>query len=235
MITGFRTSHGISFQYLDLLCSALLTLPALENIHFRDIADQDIEDGQSLENMVQLLQSPSLRLVQFKYVSFADSLSRAIAKALKERTKITILQFCGSSFEEGGGAVIASALKTNTALKCLELDTGVGEFFCDILAAALLSNSTLQKLALRMPGGKRSWLSPLFLALQVNAGLKLRRISFSLLNFEPSVNLMDDKLSIAMRLGLGMRIFSTSRRLIMIPRCGGRLFLFFAPIQLSKT
>jgi hypothetical protein len=206
MITGFSTREEFPLDCLDLLCPTLLTLPALENVSFRDIADQDTEDGQSLENMVQLPQSPVLRVVKFDNVSFSDSLSRAIAKALKERSQITDLDFSSCSFEESGGIVIASALKTNTTLKRLEFDASVSEVFYDVLAAALLSNSTLQKLALRSPDGTNSsWLSPLFLALQVNTGLKELQISFASFRFNdgPPVNLMDEKLSTVMRLGLG--------------------------------
>jgi hypothetical protein len=60
--------------------------------------------------------------------------------------------------------------------------------------AALLSNSTLQKLELGS-SGNCSWLPPLFLALQVNNGLK----ELSILG----IDLIDEKLSTAMRLGLG--------------------------------
>jgi hypothetical protein len=206
MITGLSTGEHFPFHCLDILCSTLLTLPALENVTFIHITDQSAEDGQSLENMVQLLQSPVLRVVKFKYVSFADSLSRAIARALKERSEITVLDFSSCSFEESGGIAIASALKTNTTLKRLEFDASVGEVFYDVLAAALLSNSTLQKLALCMPDGTNSsCLSPLFLALQANSGLKELHISFASFRFnhEPPVNLMDQKLSTAMRLRLG--------------------------------
>jgi hypothetical protein len=90
--------------------------------------------------------------------------------------------------------VIASALKTNTTLKCLNFWHGTTEVVCDILAAALLSNSTLQTLEFCAPG-RSSWLSPLFLALQVNNGLKELIIN----GFE----LTGEKLRTAMRLGLG--------------------------------
>jgi hypothetical protein len=206
MITEFSPGEEFPFDSLDVLCSTLLTLPALENVSFDHITDQGTADGQSLVSMVKLLQSPILRVVKFGHVSFSDSLSRAIAKALKERSEITDLDFSSCSFEESGGIVIASALKTNTTLKRLEFDASVSEVFYDVLAAALLSNSTLQKLALCMPGGTNSsWLSPLFLALQVNSGLKELQISFASFRFnhEPQVNFMDEKLSKAMRLGLG--------------------------------
>jgi hypothetical protein len=167
MITGFSTGEGTPFQCLDVFCSILLTLPVLENVAFLYMYGQGTEEGQSLESMVQLLQSPALRQVKFGFVSFSNSLSRAIARALEERSKITDLHFCSCSFPEGGGAAIASALTTNTTLKCLEFDTSTRvdeKVFYDVLATVLLSNSTLQVLSFSMPGRKCSWLSPLFLA-----------------------------------------------------------------------
>jgi hypothetical protein len=207
MITGFRTGEEIQFDCLDPLCSTLLTLPALEKVSFNDFIEQSLDEGQYFENMVKLLQSPVLRVVEFVGVFFSDSLSQAIAEALKERSEITDLYFCGCSFPDGGGVLFASALKTNATLKRLEFDVRVEEVFYDVLVVALLSNSTLQKLALCMHDGTNSlWLSPLFLALQVNTGLKELRISFetSLFSDEPPVTLMDEKLSKAIRLGLEM-------------------------------
>jgi hypothetical protein len=211
MITGFSTGAQFPFHCLDLLCSTLLTLPALENVSFNDITDQRAEDGQSHESMVKLLQSPVLRIVEFEDVSFSDSLSRAIAKALKERSEITHLDLSNCSFPGGGGAVIASALKTNTTLKHFHLDVTVDEVFYDVLAAALLSNSTLQKLTIFIAPGDSSscsWLSPLFLALQVNTGLKELTIF--------RVNINDEELSTAMRLGLGRNSTLESLNLLNI-------------------
>jgi hypothetical protein len=94
--------------------------------------------------------------------------------------------------------VIASALETNTTLKCLNFyDHATDEVLYEVLAAALLSNSTLQTLAFDA-SGRCSWLSPLFLALQVNKGLKELYIG--------GINLLDEKLSTAMRIGLGKNL-----------------------------
>jgi hypothetical protein len=198
MITGFITGNTFPFHCLDILCSALLTLPALENISFGQLAGQGPEEGQSLESMIKLLQSPILRDVKFDFVDFTNTLSQAVAKVLEERSEITDLDFLRCSFPEGGAAVIASALKTNTTLKCLKLKAEVDEVFYEVLAATLLSNSTLQKLSFTTYGDSSSsclWLSPLFLAVQVNTGLK----ELSIFGFD----FIDEKLSRAMRLGLG--------------------------------
>jgi hypothetical protein len=202
MISTFSTGNAFAFDCLDILCSALLTLPDLENVSFEHDEDGLCPvEGQSLESMVKLLQSPTLREVKFENVIFTNTLSQAVAKALKERSEITDLDFEGCSFPEGGNAVIASALTTNTALKYVDFDEGADDFFCEVLAAALLSNSTLQNLYLSAPGGSGcstgscSWLSPLFLALQSNNGIKELSIR--------GIHLIDEKLSTAMRLGLG--------------------------------
>jgi hypothetical protein len=218
MITGFSTGDGsFPFRFLNILCSTLLTLPALENVEFHGIDYHGTDEGQYLEGMVELLQSPTLRVVKFRSVSFPLSLSGAVAEALKEESEITDLHFVGCSFSrgggggEGGGAVIVRALKTNTALKCLDFhdcDCEANEHFYEVLVAALLSNSTMQKLALPTPNGSAgscSWLTPLFLALQVNNGLK--ELLFS------GKFLIDEKLSTAMRLGLGKNSTLESLRL----------------------
>jgi hypothetical protein len=194
MITGFKTGDGFPFHCLDILCSALLTLPALEYVSFGQLDGQGPEEGQSLENMVKLLQSPTLQEVDFEAVVLTNTICQAVAKALKERSEITDLDFLNCSFPEGGGAVIASALKTNTTLKRLRCWAEADEVFFEVLAAALLSNSTLKNLSFDC-SGSNSWLLPVFLALQVNNGLTELTIY--------RLDLIDEKLSTAMKFGLG--------------------------------
>jgi hypothetical protein len=198
MIKGFNTGNAFPFGCLDILCFALLTLPALENVMFKHYDSDGPEEGQSLESMVKLLQSSILRKVHFDSVDFTITLSEAIAKALKERSKITDLIFWSCPFPEGGSAVIASALTTNTTLENLLFDKGNDKVFYEDLAAALLSNSTLRSLECSASDGPGScsWLSPLFLALQQqNHGLKELRIH--------QFVIIDEETSTAMRLGLG--------------------------------
>jgi hypothetical protein len=217
MITGFSTGEGVPYQCLDTVCSTLLTLPALRNVSFNSIDEQDTEEGQSFESVIQLLRLPTLRQVEFLVFTFTNILSKAVAKALNERSEITDLTFGYCSFPEGGGTAIASALTTNTTLKRLKFEASIRvdeKVFYDVLAAVLLSNSTLEALAFSIPGGKCSWLSPLFFALQVNAGLKKLRISYSSSDLdndndttlngvrEASRICIDERLSTAMRLGL---------------------------------
>jgi hypothetical protein len=216
MVTGFHTGDGFPFHFLDTLCSALLTLPALEKISFTQLAGEGPEEGQSLESMVQLLQSPILRKVDFTSLNFTNTLCQAVAKALRKWSKITDLGFSGCSFPRNGSAMIARELQTNTTLKCLEIYGGATAIFYEALAAALPFNSTLQELALKLPTlrgvGINSRLVPLFLALQVNTGLK--KLTFS------GKFLIDEKLSTAMKLGLGNNSTLESLRLLNI-KSGG--------------
>jgi hypothetical protein len=196
MITGFCTGNAFPFRCLDILCSTLLTLPALESLSFEQDDGEGPEEGQSLESLVKLLKSPSLREVEFDYIDFTNTLCQVVA-----RSEITALRFGKCSFPEGGSSAIARALKTNTTLEFLDFDEGIDEGFCEVLATALLSNSTLQTLHLCTPAGSgyitgsSLWLSPLFLALRVNSGLKELSIY--------GIDLNDEKLSTAIRLGLG--------------------------------
>jgi hypothetical protein len=136
VITGFSTGDAFPFHCLDILCSALLTLPALEDIMFGQISGQGPVEGQSFESLVKLLQSPTLRKVQFDDVVFTNTLFQAVvAKVLKERSEITHLHFLRCSFPEGGSAAIASALKTNMTLKCLEFDSQADEVFYEVLGS----------------------------------------------------------------------------------------------------
>jgi hypothetical protein len=123
MITGFITPDDLTLYQLNNLCSALLTLQALETVVFGHIDGQGPEEGQSLESMGVLLQSPTPRAVTFNSGVFTNTLFQAVAKVLKERSEITDLRFYHCSFPEDGDAVIAGLLKTNTKLKCLH-------FFC---------------------------------------------------------------------------------------------------------
>jgi hypothetical protein len=109
-ITGFNTGAGFPFHCSSILCSALLTLPALENVSFHYTVGEGPEEEQSLESMVKLLQLSTLRLVMFESIDFTNTHSQAVTKALKEGSEITNLRLVGCSFPEGGSAVIASAL-----------------------------------------------------------------------------------------------------------------------------
>jgi hypothetical protein len=132
MIAGFSTGQGFYFDCLGILCSALLTLPALDNVQFQHYDGQGPEEGQSLESMIQLLQSPTLREVYFESVVFTNAFSQAVATVLKENSQITDLHFDACSFPSGGSAVIASAIKSNTTLEYLHFFEGADEGFYEV-------------------------------------------------------------------------------------------------------
>jgi hypothetical protein len=227
MITEFCTGSGFPFHYLDILCSSLLTLPALENVSFEHVAGQGPEEGQSLESMVKLLQSPNLRKLEANCVDFTKTLSQAVAKALKERSEITDLHFWRCSFPEGGDAMIASAFKTNAKLKRLHFESQADEIFYEVLAAALLSNSTLQNLILHRPGSC-SWLSPLFLTLQANTnGLKKLYID--------EIGIIDENVSTAMKLGLGQNSTLESLHLSGIRSGDNDSYLWWEVLSFLRT
>jgi hypothetical protein len=198
MINAFSTGEAFPSDCLDILCSALLTLPALEEVSF-SCDGQSPREGQSLESVVQLmLRSPVLREVGFECLNFTYTLCQAVAKALRENSEITSLSVFHCSFPAGGSALIASALMNNTKLKRLVYYHIRGNLgFHEVLASVLLSNSTLQKLKLRIPDspGRCQWLLLLFLALHANTGLEELQLDG---NF-----LVDEKMSTAMKLGLG--------------------------------
>jgi hypothetical protein len=202
MITRFFTGEGFPFGCLDILCSALLTLPALKEISFMHDDGHGQEEGQSLESMIKLLQSPILRKVTFENVEFTNTLSQAVAKALKERAEITHLRFLDCCFPDGENV------------------------FCEVLAAALLSNSTLQRL--KFDGsGRCSFLSQLFLALQVNHSLKKLSIYGN--------DLIDEKLSTAMKLGLGKNSMLESLSLTNIKSGDNVTCLWREALSLLRT
>jgi hypothetical protein len=84
MITDFDASD-FPFRCLDIMCSALLTLPALVRFSFTCYGLSPGEEVQSHESVLQLLQSPILRNVEFEFVNFTYTLCQAVAKALKGR------------------------------------------------------------------------------------------------------------------------------------------------------
>jgi hypothetical protein len=232
MITGFSTEEGFPVHRLDILCSALLTLPALVSVSF-NCDGQAPEEGQSLQSMVQLLQSPILRKVRFERVDFTQALCQAVATALNfKRSEITSLSVACCCFPMmGGSAPIARALMNNTKLKRLAFKfIGGGNLgFHEVLASVLLSNSTLQKLELLIldKSGRCQWLLPLFLALQMNVGLKELSLHGSFL--------IDEKLSTAMRLGLGNNSTLESLSLMNIKSNGNDTCLWREAFSFLRT
>jgi hypothetical protein len=178
-ITRFAATGGrFRFESTDILCSALATLPNLENVelHQRALGREEVPVLGRPESMTKMLRAPSLRSVVFRCFCFTNALCEATANALKEGSVITSLEFVDCAFPEGGSDKIASALKRKATLTTFKIWSGsINEAFYDAMAASLLSKSTLQKLTIFNTGRINPsgvLVSSLFLALGTNMTLK---------------------------------------------------------------
>jgi hypothetical protein len=130
-----------------------------------------------------LLQSPSLRSINFYLVQFTSGLSRALLAAFQEGSFVTDLRirdcylFPEGDFQIGSIPALAQALQTNSSVKTLSLYRNqFNKLFCDGMTAALLVNTTLVDLTLRTEGAdidsRCRWLQPFFVAMRINTSLK---------------------------------------------------------------
>jgi hypothetical protein len=195
-ITCFDSGNMVPYEASDALYSALATLPALESVYL--YAPQ--EDGMTFPNpetLTELLRVPSLRSVFFKRFYFTSTLCHAIAKALMEGSAVDALEFRECSFSVGEcAAILANGLARNTSVSYIKVERNLDEALNSVLATALLSNSTLRRLDIihqNNNGGPD--LSPIFLALGKNTGLK---------SIYCDLDSMDESLCTAMQNGLGM-------------------------------
>jgi hypothetical protein len=177
-ITSVTTCDSFRFESTDMFCSALATLPNLQTVFLRHLPleREEVPTLGRPESMTELLRVPSLRSVVFCDFSFTDALCEATANALKEGSAVTYLNLDRCSFPTGGREKIASALKRNTRLNTFKIrSVSINEAFCDAMAAALLSNATLQELIVLNTGRCNPigvWVASLFLALGMNKTLK---------------------------------------------------------------
>jgi hypothetical protein len=178
MISEFRSEAGFTFANVDPWCTALATLPSLERVTLR-LKYPETEDERVMANaepLVQLLRAPALRFVDFDDFCFTNALCHATANALEEGSSVTDIIFgCNCSFPDRGRTIIANALKSNTSVTKIQFSGDFSEPFCNVLAAVLCGNSTLQNLtvlgATRATGSGR-WFSSIFLSLRRNTTLK---------------------------------------------------------------
>jgi hypothetical protein len=77
------TGAGFPFHCLDILCSALLTLPALESIYFEQLDDEGPEEGQSLDGQAATITCSSRS--RFYISDFTNALSQAVRSQGIER------------------------------------------------------------------------------------------------------------------------------------------------------
>jgi hypothetical protein len=91
-ITRFDTTGSFHFKTTDILCSALATLPHLEDatLWHRQVGGKHVPELGRPESMTEFLRAPSLRSVEFNCFCFTDALCEATANALKEGAAITV-------------------------------------------------------------------------------------------------------------------------------------------------
>jgi mRNA-degrading endonuclease toxin of MazEF toxin-antitoxin module len=195
-ITGFYSGNMSPCEASDALNSALATLPALESLYL----SAPPEDGITLANpetLSELLRVPSLQFVCFYRFHFTRTLCHATANALMEGTAVATLKFKECSFSAGEcTAIMANGLARNTSVSYVRVERHRDVALFSVLATALHSNSTLLRLDFQqLNDDVYPDLSPLFLALGKNTGLKTLRYSFGS---------MDESLCTAMQNGLGI-------------------------------
>jgi hypothetical protein len=183
-IQRFETSCSFHFDSFGIIASALATLPALESavLYHDAVENDDLPDMEHPEHITTLLLSPSLRSVEFKQFQITNSVSQAIALALRTGSPITRLTLTRCPSVDGSGGAIVSALQRNSTLKKLRLvDNEFDESVYDALTSVLLVNTTLPDLTLHTPWNPRircTWLQPFFVALRMNTSLKKLDVSY---------------------------------------------------------
>jgi hypothetical protein len=146
------------------------------------------------------LRVPSLRSVCFNRFYFTRALCQATANALLEGTAIINLDFQEVLFSVGDcAAILAKGFSRNTSVSGIKVEWHRDEALYNALSAALPSNSMLQQLSFKaLPSGDPGAhvdLSPLFLALGKNKGLKTLAVG--------GFGSIDESLCAAMRNGFG--------------------------------
>jgi hypothetical protein len=228
-ITSFEGGKDFPYESLDVLYSALATLPALKSIDLRLAAPDDESDVAHPESLTELLRVPSLRYVSFDHFNFTPALCQATANTLMEGTAITKLQFKSCSFSALECAVlIANGLKRNTSVSHFKGVSLRDQALFDVLATALPSNSTLQRLELLWLQSAYDYnLSPFFLALGKNTGLK----NLSLNGFIS----IDESLCTAMIDGLGMSTTLESLELSLVRLTNDNYDLWSRALSFLRT
>jgi hypothetical protein len=195
-ITSFIIDVNFPSEYLDVLYSALSSMPALESIKLcqREVKSEDEFTRARNESLTELLRAPPLRSVYFDEFSFTSALCQATAKALMGDTGVTKLEFNNCLFpDEKCATNLTNGFSRNTSVTSITAAAFFGNGLNGALAAALPSNSTLRDLSLVF---FEHDVSPIILALGKNTGLK----TVSLDRFAP----IDESLCTAMKDGLGM-------------------------------
>jgi hypothetical protein len=132
----------LSYESMDIMYSALATLPALESTKLSNRGLQewpaDISTIANSESLTELLRVPNLRSVHFYAFSFTPALFQATANALMEGTAITNLVFRTCSVAaEASTAMMIKGLSRNTSVTCIDIVSPRDGTLCNALAAAL--------------------------------------------------------------------------------------------------
>jgi hypothetical protein len=231
-ITSFCDYGRFPYESLDTLFSTLTTLPTLESI---SLSNSELrtrtEDESTLaypESLTELLRAPTLRSVCFHRFSFTPALCQAAANALMEGTAITKLEFDMCSFSAVEcAAIMATGLSRNTSVTSIIVWCHNARAFFDALAAALPSNSTLRHLELLRHDNDAFDLSPVFLSLGKNTGLKTLNVSHCYS--------MDESLSTAMKDGLGVNTTLESLEVDFISLCDANAALWCRAFSFLRT
>jgi hypothetical protein len=226
MIIHFQTGNALPHESMDSLYSALATLPALEAVRLSSIPEDEITLANP-ESLTDLFLVPSLQSVSFSEFHFTSALCQATANALTEGTAITHLEFGYCSFSvEGGATVVANGLSRNTSVTSIEVVTS-DEALYNALATALPSNSTLRQLRLSGQDNDDGHdLSPVFLALGKNTGLKSLILN---------LGTMDESLSTAMKGGLGRNETLERLEIHDVPLCDDSSALKYRALSFIRT
>jgi hypothetical protein len=137
-ICSFDGGRGFSHETMDILYSALATLPALESIQLLNAGVQewpeDISTLANAESLTALLRVPTLRSVNFKHFSFTPALFQATANALMEGTAITKLVFTACSVSvEASTAMMIKSLSRNTSVTCINVMSPCDVTLCNAM------------------------------------------------------------------------------------------------------
>jgi hypothetical protein len=230
-ITRFEGGEDFPYETMDSLYSALATLPALKSIRLGTpkVRQADETNLANPESLTELLRVPSLRCVWFDGFSFTRALCQATANALMKDTAITKLQFWDCSFSaEESATIMAKGFTRNTSVIYISVQFSNGRALSVALAAALPSNSTLRDLSLLCGSFSADvHLSPVFLALGKNRGLKALKVDVS--------EAIDGSLCTAIQDGLGINETLESLELRCVPLCDDNADLWCRAFSFLRT
>jgi hypothetical protein len=213
-----------NLQALKTLCFSPKDYPYLDD----EVRQADESALANPESLTELLRVLTLRSVLFHHFSFTPALWYATANALMEGTEITKLEFDKCSFSaEESAAIMATGLSRNTSVTSIIVRCNNARAFFDALAAALPSNSTLRHLELLRHDNGTFDVSPVFLALGKNTGLKTLKVTVC--------DSMDESLSTTMKDGLGMNTTLESLEVAFKSLCDDNADLWCTAFSFLRT